>query len=91
MADNSKPSIFKRLASGSPSGSGASKPPPKKQNVDSSQENAVKEENEEVLSGNLSIEVLENVASQHADNTYAGAASKPKVDLKNLVYVQKGR
>ena len=91
MADNSKPSIFKRLASGSPSGSGASKPPPKKQNVDSSQENAVKEENEEVLSGNLSIEEVENVASQHADNTYAGAASKPKVDLKNLVYVQKGR
>ena len=92
MAGNSKPSIFKRLASGSPSGSGASKPPSKKQNIDSSQENAVKtEENAEVLSGNLSIEVVENVASQHANSTYAGAASKPKVDMKNLVYVQKGR
>ena len=43
------------------------------------------------MSGDLSIEEVENVASQHASSSYAGAASKPKVDMKNLVYIQKGR
>ena len=102
MAENSanKPStsFFKRLA-GSPAGGGDNaKPPSKKPNLDGAdgvqgnEETTVKtEEDAEVMSGNLSVEVVEKIASKHVKNTYAGATSKPKVDMKNLVYVQKGR
>ena len=74
------------------------KPPSKKPNLDGAdgaqgnEEATVKtEEDAEVMSGNLSVEVVEKIASKHVKNTYAGATSKPKVDMKNLVYVQKGR
>ena len=54
----------------------------------------VKEEEEEQMeneTGNLSIEVVQEIASNHQSTTYAGAAAKPAVDMKHLVYIQKGR
>ena len=53
----------------------------------------VKEEEEQMgnKTGNLSIEVVQEIASNHQSTTYAGAAAKPVVDMKHLVYIQKGR
>ena len=90
--ENNKPSFVKRLLSPSPT-AGGSKPPAKKANLEvEGGATALKtEDDDEVLSGNLSIEVVESVAANHDTNNYAGAADKPKVDMKNLVYVQRGR
>ena len=88
MAENSanKPStsFFKRLASSPAGGGDNAKPPTKKPNRDGAdgakgnEEATVKtEEDAEVTNGNLSVEVVEQIASKHVKNTYAGATSKP--------------
>ena len=41
--------------------------------------------------GNLSIEEVQEVAAKQVTQSYAGAASKPVVDMNNLLYVQKGQ
>ena len=88
----------KRGASGSPEG--GSKKPPKKPHQDqgsgpgpgaassSVEENAA---DLNVSGEELPNEVVENIANNQNGATYAGAASRPVINYKYLVYIQKGR
>ena len=86
----------KRAQSQSPGGPGGSQSHVKKKDrvSDAVDEDSILEEEETEASqlGNLSKERLAEIASGKTENdgTYASAASKPEVDIKNLVYIQKG-
>ena len=86
----------KRATSQSPGGPGGSQTNPnKKDRLSAAGDDAssIVEENEDSSQlGNLSKDQISQIASGHAGNgTYAGAASKPEVDIKHLVYIQKGQ
>ena len=86
----------KRAQSQSPGGPGGSQTHVNKKDRvsgDAEEDDSIPEEElESSQLGNLSKERLATIASEHAEKegTYAGAASKPEVDIKNLVYIQKG-
>ena len=86
----------KRAQSQSPGGPGGSQTHVKKKDrvSDAVDEDNILEEEETEASqlGNLSKERLAEIASGKTENdgTYASAASKLEVDIKNLVYIQKG-
>ena len=86
----------KRASSSSPGGPGGSSANPSKKDKFSGASNIDTDitegmENKPDQLGNLSKEAVAKIASSHDENTYASAASTPEVDMKNLVYIQKGR